>query len=68
MSTGPVKPRGYFEKLLEMPDDAAHDAENPPTAAADWDDAEFLLPVTPDEFRAVELFIKRRRSRKSLVQ
>jgi hypothetical protein len=68
MSTAPVKPKAYFKTLLDMPEGGTHDVENPPTAAADWNEAEFLLPVTPDEFHAIETFIKRRRSRKSPVR
>jgi hypothetical protein len=33
----------------------------PPTTAADWENAEVLLPVTAEEFRAVKQFILRLR-------
>jgi len=33
----------------------------PPTTAADWKDAEILLPVTAEEFQAIKQFISRRR-------
>ncbi len=65
MNTGPVKPRSHFKKLLDMPEEQIDYADNPPTARSDWADAEFLLPVTRVEFRAIEQFVRRRRSRKS---
>lgn len=61
MSTRPDKPRDYFAKLLDIPEDEIDYSEIPPTTAADWKDAEVLLPVTPEEFRAIKKFIGRRR-------
>ena len=63
MSTRPDKPREYFAKLLDSPDDEIDYSEIPPTAAADWRDAEVLLPVTPEEFRAIKEFVRKRRER-----
>ena len=65
MSTRPDKPKEYFAKFLNTPEDKIDYSEIPPTTAADWEDAEVLLPVTPEEFRAIKAFINRRRRRQS---
>lgn len=61
MTTRPDRPRAYFAKLLNQPDDAIDYSEIPATTAADWQDAEVLLPVTPEEFRAIKQFVQTRR-------
>jgi hypothetical protein len=61
MATRPDKPREYFSKLLDLPDEEIDYSEIPATAAADWQDAEVLLPVTPEEFRAIKEFVQNRR-------
>ena len=58
MSTRPDKPKEYFAKLLHMPEDKIDYSEIPPTSATDWEDAEVLLPVTAEEFRAIKCFIE----------
>jgi len=49
MST-PDRPREYFAKLVDQPDDAIDYSEIPATTVADWQDAEVLLPATPKGF------------------
>src|SRR5690349_4599260 len=61
MNERPVKPKQYFGKLLSIPEDKIDYTDSPPTTSADWEDAEVLLPVTPDEFRAIKKFIRDRR-------
>jgi hypothetical protein len=51
----------YFAKLLDMPENDIDYVDIPPTTKADWADAEVLLPVTADEFRAIGEFIRDRR-------
>ena len=65
MSTRPDKPKEYFAKLLEIPEEEIDYSEIPATTAAEWEDAEVLLPVTPEEFRAIKDFIRRRRGQGS---
>jgi hypothetical protein len=65
MNTRPDKPREYFAKLLDIPEDAIDYAEIPPTTTADWQNAELLLPVTREEFNAIKQFIRARRQRAS---
>lgn len=60
MSERPVKPKGYFATFLATPDDKIDYSEIPATTRADWEDAEVLLPVTPEEFRTIKVFIDRR--------
>lgn len=55
------KPKEYFARLLETPEEAIDYCEIPATAAADWEDAEVLLPVTVEEFQIIKQFIHRRR-------
>lgn len=57
MSTREDKPREYFARLLDLSEDDIDYREIPATTAADWADAEVLLPVTEKEFRAIERFI-----------
>jgi hypothetical protein len=57
MSTRADKPREYFSKLLDTPEEEIDYQEIPRTAAVDWQDAEVLFPVTENEFRAIEKFI-----------
>lgn len=59
MNTRADRPRECFAKLLDLPDEAIDYAEIPATTAADWQDAEVLLPVTPEEFRAIKEFWRR---------
>ncbi|HVC50382.1 MAG TPA: hypothetical protein VND87_00005 [Stellaceae bacterium] len=61
MSTRSDRPRAYFARLLDQPDDQIDYSEIPATTAADWQDAEVLLPVTPEEFRAIKRFVEARR-------
>ncbi|MFZ3234731.1 MAG: hypothetical protein WA417_15255 [Stellaceae bacterium] len=61
MSTRPDKPKKYFTQLLDTPAEEIDYSEIPPTAAADWEGAEILLPVTAEEFEAIKRFIHRRR-------
>ena len=65
MSTRPIKPKEYFEKFLATHEDKIDYSEIPPTTAVDWDDAEVLFPVTAEEFRAIKIFINRRRRRQN---
>jgi hypothetical protein len=57
------KPREYFAKPLGAPDDGIDYSEIPATTAADWQDAEVRLPVTAEEFRAIQEFLRIRRRR-----
>jgi hypothetical protein len=63
MNTRPDKPKSYFAKLLDMPENEIDYSEIPPTTRADWEDAEALLPVTAREFQAIKEFIRDRRQR-----
>jgi hypothetical protein len=63
MTTRPDRPPDYFAKLLDQPDDEIDYSEIPATTTADWQDAEVLLPVTPEEFRAIKKFVQTRRER-----
>jgi len=63
MSTRPDRPREYFAKLLDQRDEDIDYSEIPATTAADWQDAEVLLPVTAEEFREIKEFVQRRRQR-----
>lgn len=60
MNTRENKPREYFWRLLDVPEDEISYAEIPPTTRADWEDAEVLLPVSAEEFRAIKEFIDER--------
>jgi hypothetical protein len=61
MSTRPDRPREYFAKLLDQRDEDIDYSEIRATTATDWQDAEVLLPVTPEEFRAIKQFLRSRR-------
>jgi len=61
MAIRPDKPKEYFAKLLDIPEEKIDYGEIPSTAAIDWENAEVLLPVTPEEFRAIKQFIRVRR-------
>ena len=63
MSTRADKPKAYFAKLLDTAEADIDYREVPTTTAADWEDAEVLLPVTAAEFRAIKQFIQTRRSK-----
>ncbi|HVH77361.1 MAG TPA: hypothetical protein VM755_20785 [Stellaceae bacterium] len=63
MGTRPDKPREYFSKLLDVRDEEIDYSEVPPTTANDWKDAEVLLPVTPEEFRAIRELVRVQRSK-----
>lgn len=65
MTTRPDPPREYFAKLLDQRDEDIDYSEIPATTAADWQDAEVLLPVTAEEFRAIKEFVRSRRERSS---
>jgi hypothetical protein len=65
MNTRPDKPKDYFSKLLDIPENEIDYREISPTTKADWADAEVLLPMTREEFRAIEEFIRERRQRGS---
>ena len=65
MNTQQDKPREYFAAILDVPEEAIDYSEIPPTTAADWEDAEVLLPVTREEFNAIKQFIRARRQRGS---
>jgi len=66
MNTRKDKPREYFARLLDIPDEEIDYREIPPTERHDWDDAEVLLPVTAEEFRAIKKFLRERRQRDQL--
>jgi hypothetical protein len=55
------KPREYFAKFLQTADEAIDYRDIPATVIDDWQDAEVLLPVTAEEFHAIQQFIKIRR-------
>lgn len=61
MSTREDKPRRYFSKLLEIPEQEIDYSEIPATTRAHWENAEVLLSVTADEFRAIKEFLRHRR-------
>jgi hypothetical protein len=61
MNTRKVKPREYFDNLLGIPEDKIDYSDIPPTSRSDWEDAEVLLPVTAEEFRAIRTFVRERR-------
>ncbi len=61
MTSRTDKPREYFASLLGLADEEIDYSEIPATAAADWQDAEVLLPVTTEEFRAIKEFLYSRR-------
>jgi hypothetical protein len=65
MSTRPDQPREYFAKLLDQRDEDIDYSEIPVTTRADWQDAEVLLPVMAEEFRAIKEFVLSRRRRDS---
>ena len=45
-----MRPREYFAKFLATAEDEIDYSEIPPTTAADWEDAEVLLPMTSGQF------------------
>lgn len=61
MKQHPLKPRQYFSKLVDVPEADIDYSDNPPTAKADWDDAEVLFPVSAEELDAIKRFIRERR-------
>ena len=60
MSTRADKPKEYFARLLDTVEAEIDYSDIPPTTAADWKDAEILLPVTAEEFQMIKQFIRRR--------
>jgi hypothetical protein len=54
------KPREYFDRLWTMPEEDIDYENNPPTTAADWEDAEWLLPIQDEELPAVQAFLAER--------
>jgi hypothetical protein len=65
MSTRRDKPREYFAKLLNIPEEQIDYSEIPATTRADWEDAEVLFPVSAEEFQAIKTFVRNRRQRKA---
>jgi hypothetical protein len=65
MSTRRDKPREYFAKLLNIPEEQIDYSEIPVTTRADWEDAEVLFPVSAEEFQAIKTFVRNRRQRKA---
>jgi hypothetical protein len=61
MNTRRDKPREYFAKLLNVPEEKIDYSEIPATTPVDWEDAEVLLPVSAEEFKAIQEFIQHRR-------
>jgi hypothetical protein len=61
MNTREDKPKAYFSRLLDVPDEEIDYGEIPPTSRADWENAEVLLPVTVEEFQAIKKFLRDRR-------
>ena len=61
MNTRRDKPREYFATLLNVPEEKIDYSEIPETTPADWEDAEVLLPVSAEEFKAIQEFIQHRR-------
>ena len=57
------KIEAFLDELDAMSDDAIDWEASPKTTAADWEDAEVLLPVDRETFRAVEAFVAKRRQR-----
>jgi hypothetical protein len=64
MNTREDKPREYFIKLLDMPEETINYRDIPATTRADWEGAEVLLPASAEEFRAIEKLIYKRRMRR----
>jgi hypothetical protein len=63
MSTRADKPKEYFVKLLDIPEEEIDYSDIPPTTVSDWEEAEVLLPVTIEEFHTIKEFVRRRRER-----
>ncbi|HEY0833794.1 MAG TPA: hypothetical protein VGE72_07790 [Azospirillum sp.] len=42
-------PKEYFDRLWEIPEEEIDYQANPKTTAKDWEDAEELIPVDPEE-------------------
>ena len=61
MNIRPDKPKEYFAKLLDVTDEEIDYSEVSSTTAADWENAEVLLPVTAEEFQTIRRFVRRRR-------
>jgi len=61
MNTRRDKPREYVAKLLNVPEEKIDYSEIPATTPADWEDVEVLLPVSAEEFKAIQEFIQHRR-------
>lgn len=57
------KLKAFLDKLCAMPESAVDYANAPKTTAEDWKDAEVLLPVSRDEFKAIEEFLSVRRAK-----
>lgn len=53
----------FLQDLDAMPDGEIDWETSPKTTAADWEDAEVLLPVDRETFRAVEAFLAKRKER-----
>ena len=53
----------FLDYLDAMPAEAIDWETSPKITAADWADAEVLLPVDRKTFRAVEAFVSKRRER-----
>ena len=57
--------KAFLDDLCAMPDSAVDYQNAPRTTAEDWADAEVLLPVTRDEFDAIQDFIAARRAERT---
>lgn len=58
---GDSKLEEFLDELCLMPETAVDYVNAPRTTAADWTDAEVLLPVTRSEFAEIQNFIAARR-------
>ena len=47
----------FLDELCALPESAIDYTNAPKTTAEDWKDAEVLLPVSHDEFKAIEKFL-----------
>ena len=57
------KLKAFLDDLYTMPESSVDYRNAPKTTAADWENAEVLLPVTREEFNAIQDFIATRRAR-----
>jgi hypothetical protein len=57
------KLEAFLDELCAKPEAAIDYVNAPKTTAEDWKDAEVLLPVSRDEFKAIERFLEALRAR-----